>query len=186
MLFLSFKPTIAWVSEGAWRWGARSFFWCHPLSNPSFTQRARGSLPWLYPIQYSVVALAWHQTQTKDAASARSHHHGSQRVGLSNLRFKTSHPPNSRRSSATFTGRGLFLVWSTGNLPAVSVQSTRDDSGDTGWGWITIARGRHAHCIPIMATRSSPCGFSDTVYFIRYLPTAPCRVGVGATVRDAD
>jgi hypothetical protein len=44
--------------------------------------------------------------------------------GPSDLRFKTSHPPNSHRSSATF--RGLFLVWSTGKLPAVSVQSTRD------------------------------------------------------------
>lgn len=171
---------MAWVLEGA---GGGA----HDPSFGAVLSARVWVLPWLYPIQYSVVALAWHQTQTKDVASARFPPSWVPASGAFPTCGSNSKLPTRQIPAARARLSGLFLVWSTGKLPAVSVQSTRDDSGvETGWEWIAIARGRHAHCIPIMATHSSPCGFSDTVYFIRYLPTAPCRVGVGATVRDAD
>lgn len=125
------------------------------------------SFPWLYPIQL------WPCPGTnpnQEVASARSHHQGSQQVAF-RLVVQNFPPPNSQ------PGARLIFGWSASELlPVQSTRRFRRKRLSLGQ-----ARRRPLYSHP---TPSSPCGFPGTVYFIRYIPTAPYRVG--ATVRAAD
>lgn len=140
--------------KGARRWGAIL------LLVPSFIEPRAFYQVLPVALSYSVVALPWHRPKP----SARSHHHGSQRV----VWFKTSHSPNSPPSCA------LFLVGLQVNYRTID-STIQEKTG--------IARAGTPTVFPSWAFVALwfP-GYCITSY--GNLPTAPYRVG--ATVRVAD
>ena len=158
---------MAWVLEGAGG-GARFFFWCHPFIAP-FSQRAHLTGPSRGFILFSCgPALA--PTQTKRLLPLVPTIMDPSKWP-SDLWFETSHRQIPSRV------RDLFLVGLQVNYYPYN---RRDDSGEKR---LSLGQARR-HPLYSHPTPPSPCGFPGTVYFIRYIPTAPYRVC--ATVRAAD